>query len=129
MHEARAAIAEEQEIKATNEEVEGFVAKLKDFHGSLAESERAMLGTILDSAQGETGAYAFRRRSATEEDWNDLVGLLIDEDTQGFFYYPEGWRQRPEELRQEAERTSLIRRLRKARRERTSSPDDTQPRS
>src|SRR3712207_542352 len=121
-------MAEQEEVRVSREEVEGFVAKLKDFHGSLAESEQAMLSTILDSARGETGGYAFRRRSATEEDWNDLVGLLVDEDAQGFFYYPEVWRQRPEELRQEAERTSLIRRLRKARRERTSSPEDAQPR-
>jgi hypothetical protein len=72
----------EQEIRASREEVEGFVSKLKDFHGSLSEREQAMLDTILDSAQGETGGYA-RRRS--RENWGDVVELLInEEDTQGF---------------------------------------------
>ena len=72
----------EQEIRANREEVEGFVSKLKEFHDSLSESEQAMLDTILAQAQGETGGY--RRRRGDEASWNDLVGLLIDEDTQGF---------------------------------------------
>jgi hypothetical protein len=78
-------MAEEQEIRATHEEVEGFVAKLKDFHGSLSESEQAMLETVLASAQGETGGYA--RRERPEEGYNDLVGWIEsqgEEDTQGF---------------------------------------------
>ena len=33
----------EQQIKATHEEVGGFVHKLRDFHGSLGDSEQAML--------------------------------------------------------------------------------------
>jgi hypothetical protein len=33
----------EQEIRASHEEVEGFVEKLRDFHLSLGESEQAML--------------------------------------------------------------------------------------
>ena len=80
----------EPEIRATHEEVEGFIAKLKAFHRSLSESEQAMLDTILDSAQGgDTGAYAYRRRSgeSSVESWNDLVGWIeeqSDEDTQGF---------------------------------------------
>jgi len=95
----------EQEIRATHEEVEGFVAKLRGFHGSLSESEQAMLETVLESAQGaETGGYAMRvrwrygepdeqqeQRSDTEREggrgWNDLVGWIEgqgEEDTQGF---------------------------------------------
>ena len=35
---------------------------MREFHGSLDESERAMMGTILEAAQaGETGGYAGRR--------------------------------------------------------------------
>jgi hypothetical protein len=77
-------MSEEQEIRTTHEEVEGFVEKLRDFHGSLSESEQAMLGTIVQSAQGEeTGGYALRVRW----DWNDLAGWIEnqgEEDTQGF---------------------------------------------
>jgi hypothetical protein len=54
-------MADEQEIRGSHEEVEGFVAKLRDFHGSLGESEQAMLETIVESAQSQdTGAYAMR---------------------------------------------------------------------
>lgn len=74
----------EQEISASREEVEQFVGKLRDFHGSLSESEQAMLDTILDSAQGETGGYGIKWRSG-DQDWGDVVELLInDEDAQGF---------------------------------------------
>jgi hypothetical protein len=73
----------EQETQASREEVEQFVGKLRDFHSSLSESEQAMLDTILAQAQGETGGYRVRRERP-EEAWNDLVGNLIDEDTQGF---------------------------------------------
>ena len=82
----------EHEIRVSHEEVEGFVAKLRDFHGSLSESEQAMMDTIVDSAQGgDTGAFAFRRRSgeSSVESWNDLVGWIEEqgeEDTQGFAY-------------------------------------------
>jgi hypothetical protein len=55
-------MTEEQEVRASREEVEGFVSKLKEFRGSLGESEQAMLDTILDSAQGETGGCRIRRR-------------------------------------------------------------------
>jgi hypothetical protein len=55
-------MTEEQEVRASREEVEGFVSKLKEFRGSLGESEQAMLDTILYSAQGETGSYRIRRR-------------------------------------------------------------------
>jgi hypothetical protein len=81
-------MTEEQEVRASHEEVEGFVSKLRDFHGSLSETEQAMLDTVLDSAQGETGGYRrVRRRSGDEAGWNDLVGWIEEqgeEDTQGF---------------------------------------------
>ena len=82
-------MTEGNEVKASHEEVEGFVTKLKEFHSSLDESGQAMLGTILESAQGETGGYARRLRSGegSEESWNELVGWIEeqgDEDTQGF---------------------------------------------
>ena len=82
-------MTEGRDIRANHEEVEGFVMKLREFHGSLDESGQAMLGTILASAQGETGGYALRRRSGegSEESWNDLVGWIEEqgeEDTQGF---------------------------------------------
>ena len=32
-----------QDIRVAHEEVEGFVHKLRDFHGSLGDSEQAML--------------------------------------------------------------------------------------
>jgi hypothetical protein len=78
-------MTEEQEVRASREEVADFVAKLSDFRGSLSESEQAMLDTILDSAQGETGGYV--RRRGDEASWNDMVGWIEDqgeEDTQGF---------------------------------------------
>jgi hypothetical protein len=85
------AMTEGNEVRATHEEVEGFVAKLKDFHSSLDESGQEMLDSILDSAQGEeTGGYRKRRpRSGegSEQPWNDLVGWIEeqdDEDAQGF---------------------------------------------
>ncbi len=54
-------MTESSEVRASHEEVEGFVTKLKDFHSSLDESGRAMLGTVLEGAQqGETGGYAIR---------------------------------------------------------------------
>jgi hypothetical protein len=37
----------DQEIRATHEDVEHFVSKLKEFHSSLDESGQAMLGTVL----------------------------------------------------------------------------------
>ena len=79
-------MTEEQEVRASREEVEGFVSKLKDFHGSLSESEQAMLDTILDSAQGETGGYR-RHRRGDDASWNEMVGWIEEqgeEDTQGF---------------------------------------------
>jgi hypothetical protein len=79
----------DQEIRATHEEVEGFVAKLRDFHTSLGESEQAMLETIVESAQSQdTGGYAFRVKFSSQGGgWEDLVGWIeqgADEDTQGF---------------------------------------------
>jgi hypothetical protein len=79
----------EQEIRATHEEVEGFVGKLRDFHGSLGESEQAMLETIVQSAQSQdTGAYGLRVKFSSQGGgWEDLVGWMEsqgEEDTQGF---------------------------------------------
>jgi hypothetical protein len=83
-------MAEEQEIRATHDEVEGFVGKLQGFYGSLSASEQAMMDTIPGSAQGgETGAYRRMRRSGEDqpEAWQDLIGWIKEqgeEDTQGF---------------------------------------------
>jgi hypothetical protein len=80
-------MAEEQELRASHEEVEGFVAKLRDFHGSLNDSEQAMMESVLASAQGETGDYQRIRRRSGDQGWEDLVGWIEekgDEDTQGF---------------------------------------------
>ncbi len=84
-------MTEGQQVRASHDEVEAFVGKLREFHSSLGESEQAMLGTVLDSAQGaETGGYGRRTpRSGggSEESWNDLVGWIEEqgeEDTQGF---------------------------------------------
>jgi hypothetical protein len=78
----------EQEIRATHEEVVGFVHKLRDFHSSLSDSEQAMLESVLDTTRGEVGGYGMYKRSGiTEESWDDLVGWLEDqggEYTQGF---------------------------------------------
>ena len=93
-------MAAEREIRASREEVEAFVGKLREFHGSLGEPERAMMGTILESAQaGETGGYRYRWNrygdpeegggsESSAEGWNDLVGWIEEqgeEDTQGFW--------------------------------------------
>ncbi len=84
-------MSEEKEVRATHQEVEQFVAKLSDFHGSLGESEQAMLGTILDGAvAGESGGYLVKARFADQggpKPWEDLVGWMESqggEDTQGF---------------------------------------------
>jgi len=83
------AMTEGQEVRATHEEVEAFVGKLREFHGSLGDGERAMLGTILEGAQaGDTGGYGKRwPRYEGPEGWNDLIGWIEEqgeEDTQGF---------------------------------------------
>ena len=121
-------MGEQNEIRASRDEVEEFVGKLRGFHDSIGQHEQAMLETILESALGETGGY-LGSRFASDEAWNELVGLLVDDDAQGFTFYYEVYLQRADELVQEAERTSLIRRLRKSRRERESSPDDGRRRS
>jgi hypothetical protein len=92
-------MTEQNEVRAGHEEVEEFVGKLKEFHGSLDQPGQEMLSTILESAQGgETGGYQrIRRRydDATEggseqessSGWNDLIGWIEEqgeEDTQGF---------------------------------------------
>ncbi len=71
-----------EEIRASHEEVEAFVGKLREFHGSLGESEQAMLGTILEGAMaGETGGYGFRVKIDALAGWLEEQG---GEDTQGF---------------------------------------------
>jgi hypothetical protein len=80
-------MTEEQEVRASREEVEGFVSKLRDFRASLSESQQAMLDTVLDSAQGETGGYRHGRKRGDEASWNDMVGWIEEqgeEETQGF---------------------------------------------
>ncbi len=93
-------MSEGNEVRASHDEVEAFVGKLREFHSSLDESGQAMLGTILEGAQqGETGGYKsrvnFRYEDPTQESagsesssgWNDLIGWIEeqgDEDTQGF---------------------------------------------
>ena len=80
-------MAEEQEVRASHEEVEGFVSKLREFRGSLSESEQAMMDSVLDSAQGETGGYRVRRSGDDQQSWQDLIGWIEsqgEEDTQGF---------------------------------------------
>jgi hypothetical protein len=88
----RTIMAAEQEIRATHEEVETFVQKLRDFHDSLSDSEQAMLESILDTTRGEVGGYGMYSRSGvTEETWDDLVGWIEDqggEYTQGFRWMP-----------------------------------------
>jgi hypothetical protein len=94
-------MSEEQEVRASHQEVEQFVSKLKEFHSSLEEGEQAMLVTILEEVQiGDTGAYGIRRGryggpdegssgSETSSGWNDLVGWIEEqgeEDTQGFVF-------------------------------------------
>ena len=81
----------EQEVRATHEEVEEFVGRLKGFGDSLDPAGRAMLGTILDGAvAAESGGYGLRASFRTQggpKPWEDLVGWIeeqSDEDTQGF---------------------------------------------
>ena len=92
-------MTEGNEVRAIHEEVEAFVGKLREFHGTLDEPGQAMLRTILEGAQqGETGGYRFRwgryedptegeAGSESSSGWNDLIGWIEeqgDEDTQGF---------------------------------------------
>jgi hypothetical protein len=91
-------MTEGNEVRASHEEVVGFVGKLRGFHDSLSDSEQAMLGTILEGAQvSETGGYAFKvgrygggsEDSSQEQPWNDLVGWVEErgeEGTQGFLF-------------------------------------------
>jgi hypothetical protein len=84
-------MSEGQEIRASREEVEEFVGKLKGFHDALNPAGQAMLGTILDGAvAGETGGYG-RRGPYTggnkDVKWDDLIGWIEEQgedDTQGF---------------------------------------------
>jgi hypothetical protein len=84
-------LTEEQEIRASHEEVEAFVGKLKEFHSTLDEGGQAMMETILQEAQiGDTGGYGLRRGrygdpdegssgSESSSGWNDLIGWIEDQ--------------------------------------------------
>ena len=84
-------MTEEQEVRATHEEVEEFVSKLRGFNDSLDPAGQAMLGTILDGAvDAESGGYALRVKLADQggpKPWEDLIGWIEDQgegETQGF---------------------------------------------
>ncbi len=96
-------MAENQEIRASREEVEAFVRELRGFYGGLKPVEQHMLATILEGAQaGETASYGVRRifrygdpeegggsgqEESSSSGWNDLVGWIEEQgedDTQGF---------------------------------------------
>jgi hypothetical protein len=82
-------MSEEKEVRATHQEVEEFVGKLRGFHDSLDPAGQAMLETIVQSAQSQdTGGYTVRRTFSSQGGgWEDLVGWIeqgSDEDTQGF---------------------------------------------
>ena len=80
-------MTEGNEVRASKQEVEGFVGKLKEFHRSLAEPEQAMLEAVLDGAvAGDTGGYAAKVRFAEQGGgWEELVGFLAEgDDAQGF---------------------------------------------
>ena len=93
-------MTEHNEARASHGEVEAFVGKLREFHSSLGEGERAMMEAVLEYAQGgETGGYRYRwsrYEDATDEasgsesssGWNDLIGWIEEQgedDTQGFW--------------------------------------------
>ena len=72
-------MAPEQEIRATHEEVVGFVQKLRDFHASLGDSEQAMLESILDTTRGEVSDYVmYKRTGVTDERMDDLVVWIVE---------------------------------------------------
>ncbi len=75
-------MAMQGEVRASHEEVEGFVRTLRDLHGSLSEPKQAMMDTILDCAQGDTGGYNIRRERP-EEAWDDLVGWIEGQGGEG----------------------------------------------
>jgi hypothetical protein len=82
-------MSEEQEVRATHEEVEQFVSKLRGFNDSLDPAGQAMLGTILDGAVAdESGGYVVRRTFSIQGGgWEDLVGWVETQgegETQGF---------------------------------------------
>jgi hypothetical protein len=84
-------MSEEKEVRATREEVEQFVSKLRGFNDFLDPAGQAMLGTILDGAvAGESAGYGFRVRFAAQgghKPWEDLVGWMESQgegETQGF---------------------------------------------
>ncbi len=75
-------MAMQGEVRASHEEVEGFVGTLRDLLGSLGEPKQTMMDTILDCAQGDTGGYNIRRERP-EEAWNDLVGWIEGQGGEG----------------------------------------------
>jgi hypothetical protein len=82
-------MAAEQEIRASKEEVEGFVAKLKEFYGSLNEAEQTMLVAILDGAQrgGDFGDYIWTDRygGSMAQGWSDTVEYFLEDDESAGF--------------------------------------------
>ena len=78
-------MTEGNEVRASHEEVEGFVMKLKEFHGSLDESGQAMLTTILEGAQqGDTGGYGKGTpRFEGPEGREDLIGRNQEQGGEG----------------------------------------------
>jgi hypothetical protein len=84
-------MSEQKEVRATHEEVEQFVSKLRGFNDSLDPAGQAMLGTILDGAMaGESAGYGIKLRFAAQggaKSWNDVVGWIETQgegETQGF---------------------------------------------
>lgn len=74
-----------QRGEASREEVGAFVGKLRVFHGSLDETERAMLGTILEGAQrDDTGGHVVRIKRYGDLEEGGSSESQGDEDNQGF---------------------------------------------
>jgi hypothetical protein len=88
-------MAAEQEIRASKEEVEDFVAKLKEFHGTLNEVEQAMLETILEGARlgDDFGDHIWFHHYGgdTGHGWSGIVEYLLEDDeSEGFFILIKG---------------------------------------
>lgn len=63
-------MSEGDEIRATHEEVEAFVGRLRELHDELAPSGQAMLATILDSARGGEEPRSLRYKGP---EWDEVV--------------------------------------------------------
>ena len=82
-------MAANQEIRASKEEIEDFVAKLKMFHSSRSEVEQAMLVTILEGTQlgDDFGDHIwFHRYSGnTGLGCGGIVDYLLEDDESAGF--------------------------------------------